>query len=97
MLITYVSQDNCSLNKANVNRRLFFSESCSFSFLSIPKVKSFFVRPKTAADAVVTVKNDNIMIYGMVKNLELKVVTEKHPFSMFLQTSISRKRKMLLK
>lgn len=46
---------------------------------------------------MVTVKNDNIMIYGMVKNLELKVVTEKHPFSMFLQTSISRKRKMLLK
>lgn len=70
-----------------------FSESCSFSFLSIPKVKSFFVRPKTAADAVVTVKNDNIMIYDMVKNLKLKVVTEKHPFSMFLQTLISSKRK----
>lgn len=46
---------------------------------------------------MVTVKNDNIMIYGMVKNSELKVVTEKHPFSRFLQTLISGERKMLLK
>lgn len=71
------------------------SESCSFSFLSIPKVKSFSVRPKPAADAVVTMKNDDIMIYGLVKNLELKVVAEKRPFSMFLQALSGKRKKPL--
>lgn len=97
MLITYVSQDNCSLNKANVNRRLFFQKVAPSASCPSQRSNPFFVRPKTAADAVVTVKNDNIMIYGVVKNSELKVVTEKHPFSRFLQTLISGERKMLLK